>query len=77
MEQIYSTGEITKMLGVARHRIEYALANGYIAEARYRFLDKRVFDAEDVKRIADYFGVQVDVDSHLGGGAGSVSLRQA
>jgi hypothetical protein len=71
MEQIYSTGEIAKLLGIQRHRIEYAIATGHIAEARFRFLDKRVFDAEDVKRMAEHFGVQVDADSHLGGGAGS------
>lgn len=71
MEQIYSTGEIAKLLGVQRHRIEYAIATGYVAEARFRFLGKRCFTAEDMKRMAEHFGVQVDTDSHLGGGAGS------
>ena len=63
MENIYSTGEVAKMLGVQRHRIEYAVANGHLPEARLRFLDKRCFTGDDVKRIAEFFGV--DVPSQL------------
>jgi len=71
MEQIFSTGQIAKMLGVQRHRIEYAIANGHLPEARFRFLDKRCFDAEDVNKIGEYFGIQVDAMPHLDGGEGS------
>jgi excisionase family DNA binding protein len=59
MEKIFSTGEVAKLLGIQRHRVEYAIASGHLPEARFRFLDKRCFDAEDVKRIAEYFGVEV------------------
>lgn len=59
MNKIYSTGEVAKMLGIQRHRVEYAIVNGHLPEARFRFLDKRVFDAEDVHRIAEHFGVDV------------------
>ena len=71
MIQMFSTGQIAKMLGIARHKIEYAIANGHVPEARFRFLDKRVYDADDVKKIAEYFGVQIDAMLHLGGGEGS------
>ena len=71
MIQILSTGQVAKMLGLARHKIEYAIANGHLPEARFRFLDKRCIDAEDVKRIAEHFGIQVDAMPHLGGGEGS------
>ena len=37
MEKIYSTGEVAKLLGIARHKIEYAVTNGYVSEARFRF----------------------------------------
>jgi excisionase family DNA binding protein len=63
MEQILSTGEVARLLGIQRHRLEYAIANGHLPEARFRFLDKRCFDAEDVKRIAEHFGVQIDEGS--------------
>ena len=43
MEKIFSTGEVAKILGIARHKIEYAIANNHLPEARFRFLDKRCF----------------------------------
>jgi hypothetical protein len=59
MEQVFSTGQVAKMLGVARHKIEYAIVNGHLPEARFRFLDKRCFDAADIQRMAEFFGVEV------------------
>jgi len=66
MENIFSTGEVAKILGIARHKIEYAIVNNHLPEARFRFLDKRVFDVDDVRRIAEHFGV--DIPSRLIGG---------
>lgn len=61
MENIYSTGQVAKMLGIARHKIEYGIVSGHISEARFRFLDKRCFDGDDIQRMAEYFGVEVDL----------------
>ena len=61
MENIYSTGQAAKMLGIQRHRIEYAIVNGHLPEARFRFLDKRCFDAADIQGMAEYFGIEVDL----------------
>ena len=61
MVQIFSTGQVAKLLGVARHKIEYAVATGLLPEAKFRFLDKRCFDAEDIRRMAEYFGVDADL----------------
>jgi DNA-binding transcriptional MerR regulator len=60
MEKIFSTGEVAKILGIARHKIEYAIANSHLPEVQFRFLDKRCFTNDDVKRIGIYFGVQAD-----------------
>jgi len=60
MEKIFSTGEVAKILGIARHKIEYAIANNHLPEAQFRFLDKRCFTNDDVKQIGVYFGVQAD-----------------
>ena len=60
MEKIFSTGEVAKILGIARHKIEYAIANNHLPEAQFRFLDKRFFTNDDVKQIGVYFGVQAD-----------------
>jgi hypothetical protein len=61
MEQIFSTGQVAKLLGIARHKIEYAIVNGHLPEARFRFLDKRCFDDADIQRMAEYFNVEGDL----------------
>jgi hypothetical protein len=71
MQQIFSTGQVAKMLGVARHKVEYAIVNNHLSEARFRFLDKRCFTAEDIHRMAEYFGVEVDLTADMGGSEGS------
>jgi hypothetical protein len=58
MEKIYSTGQVAQMLGIPRHRIEYALANAHLAVSTARFLNQRCFTDDDVRKIADYFGVR-------------------
>lgn len=49
-------GEVAALLGVRKHRIEYALAEKMIPEPQTRFLGKRVFAPADVLRIAVFFG---------------------
>lgn len=56
-QQLLGLGDVSRVIGVARHRIEYAIANGSIPEPELRIANKRVFTTEDVQRIADYFGV--------------------
>jgi hypothetical protein len=61
MKQVFSTGQVAKLLGIARHKIEYAIVNGHLPEARFRFLDKRCFDGDDIQRMSEYFGVEVNL----------------
>ncbi len=56
-EELYSTGEVAKLLGVKPHQISYAIANGLIPEPG-RFCGKRAFQERDVHRIAEFFGVK-------------------
>jgi hypothetical protein len=62
MLQLYSTGELARLLGIAAHRIEYAHASGHLDEPRLRFLGKRAYDGDDLRRVAAYFGVEVTGD---------------
>ena len=68
-KQLLGLGEMSRLIGVARHRIEYAIANGSIPEPELRIANKRVFASEDIQRIADYFGVQIKIgdDAEKGG----------
>ena len=59
MRQLYSTGQVAQLLGIQRHRIEYAVTAGYVADTRVRFLGKRCWRLEDVQRIAAHFRVEV------------------
>jgi hypothetical protein len=60
MIHIFSTGQVARLLGVQPYQIEYAHVTGQLAEPGLRFLGKRVYDAEDVGRVAQHFGVQID-----------------
>ena len=51
---LLSITQVASLLGIRKHRIEYALTSGFIAEPR-RFLNKRAFDAAEVCTIAAYF----------------------
>ena len=69
MEQILSTGQVGRLLGVQPYRIAYAINTGQIDEASFRFLDKRCFTISDIDRIAQHFGIE-DVLHFCGGEGG-------
>jgi DNA-binding transcriptional MerR regulator len=54
-------GAVAELLGVRKHRIEYALAEKMLPEPQTRFLGKRVFAPADVMRIAVFFGKEAVV----------------
>jgi DNA-binding transcriptional MerR regulator len=60
MENIYSTGQVARLLGLRPHQIEYAHASQALAEPNFRFLGKRVYCAADVQRVAEHFGLTLD-----------------
>jgi DNA-binding transcriptional MerR regulator len=60
MIHVLSTGEVARLLGVPVHRIDYAHATGGLGEPLLRFLGKRVYQAQDVRRVALHFGVTLD-----------------
>ena len=59
MQQLLGLGDVSRVIGIARHKIEYAIANGSIPEPRLRIANKRAFTTEELQNIADYFGVSV------------------
>ncbi len=60
MPQLFSTGQLARLLAIPPHRIEYAHASGRLGEPSFRFLGKRVYDAADVRRVALHFGIALD-----------------
>ena len=59
-QQLFSIGEIARLVGVARHRIEYSVSNGSIPEPM-RVANKRIFSIDEAQKIADYFGVNMKI----------------
>lgn len=62
MEKLLSTGEVSRLLGIPVHRIAYAHSVFQVPEPACRILNKRMYSANDVRRIADHFGVTLPAD---------------
>jgi DNA-binding transcriptional MerR regulator len=60
MNTIFSTGEVSRMLGIPAYKIGYAHATGRLEEPAFRFLDKRCYSIADVRRVAAHFGVPLE-----------------
>jgi len=63
MNQLYGLGQVSRMTGVLRHRIVYALQNGYLPEPQAWISNKRAWSGEEVVQLAQYFGSKVDWDA--------------
>ncbi|WP_013627470.1 hypothetical protein [Rubinisphaera brasiliensis] len=63
MNRLYGLGEVTRITGVLRHRIIYALQNGYLPEPQAWISNKRAWSAEEVVQLPQYFGSKVDWDA--------------
>jgi hypothetical protein len=58
MIELLSIRDCAKRLGVASHRIAYAHETGKLADTEYRVAGKRIYTVEDLRRVADYFGIK-------------------
>ena len=54
--------DIAKLLGVQAYKIEYAHTSSALAEPAYRFVGKRVYTDDDVRRAAKHFGLALGED---------------
>jgi hypothetical protein len=52
-----------RMLKVKPYQIAYALSVGMVAEPKTRISNKRIFEAEDIDRLAAHFGVELGAKS--------------
>jgi DNA-binding transcriptional MerR regulator len=60
MQLIYSTGQVARLLGLRPYQLEYAHASRQLAEPALRFIGKRVYCADDVRRVAEHFRLKLD-----------------
>ena len=60
MKQLFSTGDVAKILGVGQHKVMYAHTSGRVPEPRLRFAGHRAYTAADLQRMAEHFGVKIE-----------------
>lgn len=60
-QQLLGTGDVSRLLGIPRHKLDYAISNGSIPEPKQRVANKRAFTNEEVITIAKYFGVRIEI----------------
>ena len=53
----YLLKDVARLLQVKPYQIAYALSVGLVEEPELRISNKRVFQAEDIERLAKHFGV--------------------
>ena len=60
MDQLFSTGQVARLIGVPSYRIEYAHSNTGLAEPAQRVMNKRLYTLADLRRVAQHFGIELD-----------------
>lgn len=68
MDQLFSTGQVARLVGVPSYKIEYAHANNHLGEPTQRVMNKRLYTAADVRRVAQHFGIVLDEQRLVGDG---------
>ncbi len=59
MQETWSLKDVAKTLGIKHYRIHYAISTGSIEEPKLRFNNRRVFQKDDLRRVAAHFGVEL------------------
>lgn len=57
MTNLLLLNEVSKRLGLPAHVVSYAVSSGKVPEPPLRIANKRIFQPDDVKRLAKHFGV--------------------
>ena len=59
MKHTMSLGDVSRLLNIRPHRLEYAIANRLVRETAERVGGHRVFTPADVRRLAAHFGIKL------------------
>jgi hypothetical protein len=70
MKQHLLLNEVAKLLKLKPYKIVYALTTGLVEEPGLRIANKRIFQQEDVEKLAAHFGVALKTQKQEGGNDG-------
>lgn len=66
MKNLKTTKEVATLLKIKEHKLNYAMRTGRLAQPKLRMANRKIFTPKEVKRVADYFGVEVPTEvSHV------------
>ncbi len=60
-QQLLGTGDVSRLLSIPRHRLEYCISNGSLPEPKQRVANKRAFTHQEILDIAKHFGVTIEL----------------
>jgi DNA-binding transcriptional MerR regulator len=58
MSKMYLLSDVARLMRKRPHQITYAITSGLLPEPELRIGGRRVFQDEDIERIALYFGLR-------------------
>jgi DNA-binding transcriptional MerR regulator len=59
MSKMYLLSDVARLMRKRPHQITYAITSGLLPEPKVRMGGRRVFQEQDIERIAQYFGVRL------------------
>jgi DNA-binding transcriptional MerR regulator len=59
MSKMYLLSDVARLMRKRPHQITYAITSGLLPEPKVRMGGRRVFQDEDIERIAQYFGIRL------------------
>ena len=59
MTKMYLLSDVARIVRKRPHQITYAITSGLLPEPKVRMGGRRVFQEDDIERIAQYFGVRL------------------
>ena len=59
MSKMYLLSDVARLMRKRPHQITYAITSGLLQEPKVRIGGRRVFQDEDIERIARHFGVRL------------------
>jgi DNA-binding transcriptional MerR regulator len=59
MGKLYLLSDVVRLVRKRPHQITYAITSGLLPEPQVRIGGRRIFQDEDIERIAQYFGVRL------------------
>lgn len=62
MKNLKTTAEVATLLHVAEHKLNYAMRTKSLPQPKLRMAGRKLFTNREIKKIADYFGVEVPTE---------------